>query len=491
MNRITPESAGVSSNALREYIELLEEHNLATHNVLMARGDSIFLENHRAPFNADTNHRMYSVSKSFVALAIGFCLQDGLLQITDRIAKYFPNEVARNPVGAYQKQTIRDMLMMSTEKPDRHWFSGDVKDRLQYYFENDRPEHKTPGALFQYDSSGSFVLGALVENLTGMALDEYLHAKLFDKIGVSKGAHCLKCPGGHAWGDSAFLCTANDLLLIARFVMNGGRWNGEQLLNEDYIKEATSNLIQTEYTGFKTLKSFGYGYFFWRTFDNSYFMNGMGCQLAVCVPDKDMILVYTGDNQNGGNPCKDVIVENFFKMLVRPASDKPLNENASAHESLCAYANGLKLIHAEGDAHSAWQDKVNGVAYAMDKNEMGIKRIMFEFSDDEGVMTYENEQGEKKLAFGLCKNAFGLFPQEGYSKDVGHVKTHGHFYKCAASAAWTEAHKLFFLAQIIDDYLGRLQITASFVENTLSVYMTSVAEDFLLEYKGFAEGTAV
>ncbi|MBO5667416.1 MAG: hypothetical protein J6S45_08210, partial [Firmicutes bacterium] len=64
-----------------------------------------------------------------------------------------------------------------------------------------------------------------------------------------------------------------------------------------------------------------------------------------------------------------------------------------------------------------------------------------------------------------------------------------HYYKCAASAAWTEEKKLFIKVQIIDDYFGNLSIVMGFREDgKLGVYMCKCAEDFLEEYTGYASG---
>ena len=100
---------------------------------------------------------------------------------------------------------------------------------------------------------------------------------------------------------------------------------------------------------------------------------------------------------------------------------------------------------------------------------------------------YENAQGEKALEFGICENSFGLFPQEGYSREVGSVPAHGNFYKCAASAAWTDERTLSLVVQIIDEYFGRLWIDLIFDGDNVAVKMRKSAEDFLDEYSG--EGT--
>ena len=112
MKYITAEQAGVKSENIEKYLEILEEERLATHNIIMAKGNSIFFEKYWQPFHKDFLHRMYSVSKSFVAIAIGFLEQDGLIDLDDRIVKYFPEESKNQTDENMLSQTIRHMLMM-------------------------------------------------------------------------------------------------------------------------------------------------------------------------------------------------------------------------------------------------------------------------------------------------------------------------------------------------------------------------------------------
>ena len=111
------------------------------------------------------------------------------------------------------------------------------------------------------------------------------------------------------------------------------------------------------------------------------------------------------------------------------------------------------------------------------------------FSGSEGVLTYTNAQGEKRLPFGLCGNRFCDFPQQGYADQVGSVPG-GRLYRCAASAAWKDARTLWLKVQVIDDYLGNMDALFTFSEDgrELSLTMRKTAEDFLDEYEGDAAG---
>ncbi len=489
MNYKTPEAVGISSANIQKFINILEGRRLSTHSLIIARGDDIVFEKYWAPFTPDFGHRMYSISKSIVAIAVGFAVQEGYLSLDDPMIKHFPEELANQPDENMRNQTVRHMLTMSTAKLERGWFKARTDDRVRFYFENDNPDSRPSGTIFQYDSTGSFVLGALVERLVGMPFMDYLRPRLFDKIGVSEGAYCLKCPGGHSWGDSGVICTPMDMLKIARFMLNGGAWNGEQLLDAQFVKDATSRQIDNSGSNFGAYNTHGYGYLIWRDHDDSFSFNGMGCQFAVCVPGTDIIMIYNGDNQ-GTELAKDLIIDNFFGLISRTAQDEPLEENPEAQAEL---EKPLELMEAVGDAYVPFRDKINGAVFALGDNPMGITRFSLHFWENgKNFFRYTNAQGDKEIEFGMCENKLGKFPQEGYSNEVGSVRTENFYYRCAASAAWVEPQKLFLKIQIIDTYFGRLNVVLGFRdENTVGVFMNKTAEDFLDEYKGYADGRRV
>lgn len=490
MNYATPEKMGISSSCIREYVESLEKANLSTHDIIIMRGESIVFEKYYEPFHKDFIHRMYSVTKSFVALAVGFLEQDGLIDLDASVVRYFPDELKNQTDENMKNQTIRHMLMMATAKPDRGWFHARPADRVRYYFENDLAQSRPSGTIFSYDSSGSFVMGALVERITGKTLMEYLREKLFDRIGVSQEAYMLKCPGGHSWGDSALLCTPEDLLKVARFCLNKGKWNGVQILNEAFLDKATSKQIDNNQQGRGSFKNQGYGYQFWMSYGKSFFFYGMGCQFALCVPEKDMILVYNGDNQEN-EFAENQIIDGFFELVANRAAGGEIEENLGEQKQLKDYTEGLGLFAVKGETHCAIEEKINGRTYQMDKNPMGITRIRLEFEGEKGVLYYTNAQGDKEIPFGLCKNEFALFPQDGYSDSVGSEKGQRR-YQCAASAAWVSERQFLIKVQVIDTYFGILNMNFGFAEDgKIGVFMNKTAEDFLDEYQGFAGGKCI
>lgn len=483
MNCVSPQDVGISPKNIDSYVRRIENTHLVTHGIIMAKGDSIFFEKYWSPFDKDFKHRMYSVSKSFTALAIGFLLQDGKLSLDDTMEMHFPNELKNQRDENMRKQTVRDMLTMQTAKPTRNWFRFKPEDRVKFYFENDLPESRPAGTIFNYDSEGSFILCALAERITGKPFMDYLNEKLFSKIGIDSAPYCLKCPGGHSWGDSGVMCTPRDLLKVARFVMNGGRHNGEQILDEKFLNLATSDIAFNNYLDVNSYDTQGYGFKFWKSYNDSFFFNGMGSQFALCVPNKDLILIYNGDNQ-GKELYRACILDGFFELIADEKAQIPYDGESLYIDR----TENFKLASAVGNRHCEFEKEINGVTYELNYNPMKIKKIKLSFDGDKGTFAYTNAQGEKEIHFGMCENLFGKFPQEGYSNEIGSVGTKDFYYDCAASAAWVEPQKLYIKIQIIDRYFGNMSVTVGFKGDECGIYMEKYAEDFLDEYCGFAGG---
>ncbi len=488
--KISPEAAGVKSESVKRYLELLDRRGIPMHSVLMMKGDSLFCECYYAPFDKDTTHRMYSQTKSFVSIAIGLLIEEGKLSLDDKITDFFPEKINGKIPESLKIQTVRHMLTMSTVGYGDIWFGNPEPDRTKIYMNCKRSPERYPNTLWEYDSQGSQVLSNLVEKLSGMSLFDYLYSRIFTHLGAFKTATILKTPNGDSWGDSAMICTPRDIMSFARFVMNYGVWEGKRLMNEGYLREATSKVVDNR-EGPRTMAfHHGYGYQIWRTERNGFAFVGMGNELTVCLPDDDVIFVCTADCQGDNGAAREYIINHFFELIMDEMEKNPLPENPFAYDELTELMETRRLFALTGEGDSATREKINGAEYILDKNPMGIKSLTFKFENEkEGKLCYENAQGVKELPFKINENAFCKFPQLGYSNEVGGMRTtDGFMYDAAVSATWLDESKIMIYVQIIDRYLGTCNMTFAFCEDKISVVMRKCAEDFLDEYCGYAVG---
>ncbi len=252
----SPEAAGIGSAHVHEFLKHLEESGVVMHSVLLLRGEKLFGEFYWKPFDRAFCHRMYSQTKSYVGIAIGLLEEEGKLSLSDTIASFFPDKLDGTLHPYMQEQTIRDMLCMTTCAQSPSWFETDDPDRTHEYLNTARIARPS-GTIWEYDSPGSQVLSALVERLSGKKLLDYLREKLFCHMGTFETATILETPNGDSWGDSALVCRPLDMLSFGRFVMNYGTWKGKRLMNEAYLRTATSPLVSTRTTGHDAFNTHG------------------------------------------------------------------------------------------------------------------------------------------------------------------------------------------------------------------------------------------
>ncbi|MCK5468274.1 MAG: serine hydrolase, partial [Cyclobacteriaceae bacterium] len=111
----TPEAEGVSSKAIINFIEAAEkEQPDALHSLMVVRHGKIIAEGWWNPYNAETPHQLYSLSKSFVSTAIGLAIEENLLSIDDQVISFFPDKTPENPGNNLKSMRIRDLLTMNT-----------------------------------------------------------------------------------------------------------------------------------------------------------------------------------------------------------------------------------------------------------------------------------------------------------------------------------------------------------------------------------------
>ena len=94
--RSVPEAQGVSSAAMLEFVNTLDQQIEGMHSVMVVRHGQVIAEGWWAPYDAEHNHVLYSLSKSFTSTAVGFAVAEGKLSIDDEVLKFFPDDAPTN-----------------------------------------------------------------------------------------------------------------------------------------------------------------------------------------------------------------------------------------------------------------------------------------------------------------------------------------------------------------------------------------------------------
>lgn len=475
----TPENLGISSEWLSSFLESLNRQELPLHSAIIMRHDRICMECYYKPYTKDTLHRMFSITKSFVSIAIGFLEEEKKLSLDDHIVDYFEEKLPKDGAYEYTKMlTIRQMLAMTTCHDKTTYKASGVTDWVGSFF-TVKPTH-VPGTNFSYDTSSTHVLGALVEKLSGMELLDYLRVKFLDEIGFSKEAYILKDPCGVSMGGSGLCATPYDILKVMYVIANNGCYNGKQLLPKAYIKAATTK-HSDPYGKQGTLEEIqGYGYQIWMTRHNGYALFGMGGQLALYVPDKDIFMVTTCDAQ-GRQGGVQLIYEAFWNEIYSKIESENIPANETAYKKLTDYCNSLHIFHMPGKISSPVINTVNDKLYNCDDNCCEVKNVSVHFDNDtsdntksKGTFSYENATGKHTIEFGTGYNIIQQFPD--------------YNLKCAISGAWRMDSYFLIKVQIIDSAIGNIFIGLNFKDNYITVMFRKIEESLFNEYNGVFSG---
>lgn len=544
MNTITsttfPEATGISASCIMDALREIDTRGISMHSFLFCKDNCLVAEGYYAPVKKNDLHRMFSVTKSFVSIAIGFLQEEGRLSLDDSIVKFFP-EYVPNTSEAHPwllATTIRDMLSMRSCHASTTYDKFSSKTDWVKSFFTVAPTHK-PGTVFHYDTSSSHTLCALVEKLTGMKMLDYLRNKVLNEIGFSKEAYCLTDGFGVSMGGSGLMATSRDLMLFALLILNNGKLNGKQYISADYIKESTSFQTATCVTGPVPSESQGYGLQFWIGEHNSIVCYGMGGQLAILLPEYNTAIVTTADTQGyqGGN---QVIYDAIFRHILPELEKKkapwtPSDEEKLAFKQFMSKLAMRPLNHNKA-ASEAWNNKFENVndintsfltnfrpimssfegtyviKKASDATEALDKNIINETIWDE--ISFETSEPLTPSCTGKVSLKCHVFPsivdstvdspvtfefgfgalKEGTLNMTTHMGNRADepvpvSMRYAASAEWLSENMLYIRIHLIDTSVGSIHIQAVFGESDITVFLRKQEETLFGEFSGHLYGT--
>lgn len=477
MNRLkygTPESVGISSEAILHLMERLEEQHICMNSLLIARHGTVVSETYYKPYHKKKLHRMFSVTKSLVSLAIGLLEADGCIELEDSICKYFPEYVPSAVHPWLARTTIQDMLTMRSCHANTTYDVHSEKDNWVESFFVTKPTNP-PGTVFQYDTSASHVLCALVEKLTGQDLLDFLKDRFLRELGWSEESYVMKDPFGTSMGGAGLMALPEDLLRLGMFLLDE---NEQERLNypKAYLQEALRR--QVSVTGWNRTCA-GYGYQFWMLPDDGFGMIGRADQDVLCFPKQELIVAYTADTEELENLSGlDVIYDTVRQELLKTLQLEPLLEQPEALHRLQEASAQAEIPKLRDECETNVEAQVSGQWYDMKENAAWYGRMRVVMDATGGVLEYMRTKEPDRIyqiPFGKERFVCGMFPE--YDQE------------CAASAAWMEPQVLFLRVWLTDERIGNIQIRLHFgTEGSLTVWMKKWEECSFEQFQGIFTG---
>lgn len=325
---ISPESQGVESQRLeRMLLDLEKEEEVKMHQITVMRHGKLLMQCGFSPYHANLWHASYSLCKSITGLAIGMLIDEGRLCLEDKLLDVMKRPKSLMGYVRQREIRIKHLLTMSSGVAFNEAGAVSGNDWVKGFLES--PLHFSPGSSFEYNSMNSYMLSAVVTEITGETMMEYLKPRLWEPLGI-KEVFWETCPRGitkGGWG--LFLCP-EDAANIGQLFLQHGTWNGKSLISEEWIRASTSEQIQVpDHMGYS-----GYGYQIWMgERKGSFVFNGMLGQNIFVYPDLDMVIV---TNAGAGILFQKCRMQEILKKHF-PLDDslhKVLPDNPSAYRNL-------------------------------------------------------------------------------------------------------------------------------------------------------------
>ncbi len=415
--RAKPESVGISSEHVRDFIRELGTNSEAQpHHLMILRHGNVIAECSFKPYVDGMWHITHSMCKTMTGMAVGLLVEDGQLQLDETLDSIFPSlvpilsRIGRKPV------TIEQLLNMTSNVDFSE--SGAISGNDWKKGFMSAQQKAEPGSKFDYNSMNSYMLSAVIQERTGETMFDYLKERLFDPMGIRE-VHWEHSPEGITKGGWGMLIRPEDALKLGYLYLNHGKWNDRQLIPEYWVETSTSLHAEND--------KFGYGYQLWMDErPGSFAFNGLFGQNIICYPDLDMVLMINAGNREltAGGALTSIIRKYWGNGYT--ASEEPLPDNGIATAELSTMISRMAGvlpfppkprnplgIYPEQEAvinRQAFLDALNGRYYRMEHGQIGvfplisqvmhvnftdgISRVGFEKTDDEREIVLLLTEGE-------------------------------------------------------------------------------------------------
>jgi Beta-lactamase class C and other penicillin binding proteins len=266
--------------------------------------------------SAEALNDVRSATKSVTAMLVGAAIARGAIRdVHAPVYAFFPEVKLANADSRRAGITLEDLLTMSSiwECDDDNEFSTGNEERM-YVSERwldfalnlpvrgyapwvKRPSESPYGRTFAYCTAGSFVAGAVVERAVGKPLATFAREVLETPLGITE-SHWNVSSEGIGMGGGGTRYRARDLAKFGQLALDGGRWQGRQVLPPAWVTAMLTPHAQAR-------EDAEYGYLWWRFHFTLggvdtpvWAMSGNGGNYVFVVPSRGVVAVITSQAFN-------------------------------------------------------------------------------------------------------------------------------------------------------------------------------------------------
>jgi CubicO group peptidase (beta-lactamase class C family) len=286
-----------------------------------------------APYTRERPHLLYSLSKSFTSTALGLAVAEGLVGLDDLVVDHFPQLADGVTDPGSRAIRVRHVAAMASGHEDDTWdraVAVDPREPVRGFLL--LPPERKPGTVFAYNQSATYSLAAILQQVTGQTLTDYLRPRLFEPLGISD-VGWQQHPRGRDLGFTGLHATTDALARLGQLYLQRGRWGTEQVLPEAWVGDATRAHVANPQEANPDWRQ-GYGFQFWMS-RHGYRGDGAYGQFCLVLPEQDLVIATTA-----GTDDMQGVLDAVWEHLL-PAVDRP--STSAADEALRARLATLTL----------------------------------------------------------------------------------------------------------------------------------------------------
>jgi len=307
--------------SLVEGIRSGEYKNISS--VLIVRNGKLILEEYFPRDEADRRAKAFrsvalqeitSATKSVTSVLIGIAIDRHLIRgVDEKVSTFFPEYADLFADREKDKLRLRDLLTMCAGLSWDEWTVpySDARnsyiqmlrspDPIRFVFE--QKVVAPPGTRFDYSSGISLALGQIIRKVSGLAVDKFAERNLFEPLGITD-FYWSKYPDEIVQTGGGLFIRPRDVAKIGQLYLDGGRWNGKQVVSQKWIKESTVKHVSASLIP-KAVRADGYGYQWWLSSIpngehaiDTYSARGRGGQFVLVAPAERLVVVFTSPPEN-------------------------------------------------------------------------------------------------------------------------------------------------------------------------------------------------
>lgn len=418
-----PESVGMSSQHIERFLHALEQDRYShVHNLLIYRKEKLICAASAPGYSPRVWSLTHSMAKTVTSFALAILLDRGQISLDARVCDLLADDLPKGVSARTRRITVRHLLTMTAGVTDVGEAAIVTLADWKRAFLSCTPAYE-PGKRFFYNSINTYVLACIIERVSGQGLDEFLDAHLFRPMGI-RNYYMEKSPQGTVKGGWGMYLTPLDMAKLGRLTLQGGRWQGKQLISEGYLAEATVRAVPTS----TAYGDYDYGYHLWSARDGSaYLLNGMLGQNVWVNPKTETVIVCTAGNDEFFQQSNNLrLIAAYFGADYTPAKGS-LGVNLLATASLRRAEQNFFAVRWRLPQSGRHEDcfsrprrlsvpreaeQVLGAVYEVEKNNVGLLPFALR------LMQNNHSPGITKLSFSQADGRFYVHLTEGEEERV-------------------------------------------------------------------------